>query len=458
MWSFTIVRKLRCCNVIDSNYVGWGGRATMPAYERGAKHLVVNEKLKTVLKFMLQFSNCFTIYFNYMQNKKNNRIDFANTLRGFAALAVVISHYYGVFWLRRPVVEVLTNSPVLPFETHPTPVYVSFINAFSLFDWGAYGVALFFIISGFVIPFSLQKTSWLGFAINRVLRIVPTYIVGFSITLIAVLISSHYFSRAWPFTTQEILIHYIPGVRDILWSRVIDGVVWTLEIEMKFYFVCALLIALFRKKSIFVFFAPIFVFIVSVAINKHIPGWAETDARLWQLAMTFMTVSQYIIYMFIGVVFHYIQREQMKRDNAYLLIGILFCLFCLHWYIGQSSDRITVAWSYAFALLTFTFAFTYQSLFKSNKFFDFLADISYSLYVIHGVAGYAALRILLDLGMKDWVSLLIVTSGCVLLSWILHKLVEKPSQRIGKKLAGRFIVKKDECSVNNEGPVSNLNK
>lgn len=77
--------------------------------------------------------------------------------------------------------------------------------------------------------------------------------------------------------------------------------------------------------------------------------------------------------------------------------------------------------------------------------------------MIHGVAGYVALRILLDLGMKAWVSLLIVTGGCIFLSWVLHKLVEKPSQRVGKKLAGYFIIKKNDCRVNNEVAVSHLN-
>ena len=87
----------------------------------------------------------------------NSRIDFANTLRGFAALAVVISHYYGVFWSSRAAVEAITNAPALPLETHAIPGYISWLHIFPIFNWGAYGVALFFIISGFVIPFSLQK-------------------------------------------------------------------------------------------------------------------------------------------------------------------------------------------------------------------------------------------------------------------------------------------------------------
>ncbi|MFC7436504.1 acyltransferase family protein [Hydrogenophaga bisanensis] len=120
----------------------------------------------------------------------NSRIDFANTLRGFAALAVVISHYYGVFWTNRAAVEAIANAPALPLETHAIPDYISWLHLFPIFNWGAFGVALFFIISGFVIPFSLQKMSWIGFSIGRILRIMPTYFVGFSVTLLAILVSS----------------------------------------------------------------------------------------------------------------------------------------------------------------------------------------------------------------------------------------------------------------------------
>lgn len=367
----------------------------------------------------------------------SSRIDFANTLRGFAAVAVLISHYYGVFWSSRAAVEVITNAPALPMETHAVPGYVLWLHAFPLFNWGAYGVALFFIISGFVIPFSLQKMSFIGFSVNRILRIIPTYIVGFTITLLAIFISTEYFSRDWPFTGREVLIHYIPGIRDILWSRGIDGIVWTLEIEMKFYLVCAMLIGWFRRQSLKVFIAPVVLFVFALWLNRLIPVWGNTNAFAWQLAMTYMTVSQYIIYMFIGVLFHFLHLGRIDASKAHLGIGALFAMFCIHWWAGPYSANLGIAWSYAFALLTFAFSYSFQNLFKSNRIFEFLADISYPLYVIHGVAGYIALRIMLEMGFKAWVSLFVVTAICLMSSWLLHIFVETPSQKLGKRIAAK---------------------
>lgn len=171
-----------------------------------------------------------------------------------------------------------------------------------------------------------------------------------------------------------------------------------------------------------------------------IPVFGVENASAWQLAMTYMTVSQYIIYMFIGVLFHYLYRGKVDANKAYLGIGGLFAMFCIHWWAGPYSANLGVAWSYAFAILTFTFAYSFQSLFKQNFIFDFLADISYPLYVIHGVAGYVALRIMLDMGLKAWFSLVVVTVACLFVSWLLHVWVENPVQIFGKKLISKLML------------------
>ena len=371
----------------------------------------------------------------------NTRIDFANTLRGFAAVAVIISHYYGVFWLNRAAVEALTLSPALPLETYAIPKYISWLHTFSLLNWGAYGVAIFFLISGFVIPFSLQKMSFTGFCLNRILRIVPTYVVGFGITLLALWIGTQYFGKDWPYSFREIAAHSFPGIRDILWTRNIDGIIWTLEIEMKFYLVCALFIVWFRSQSLKVFLIPVALFLMTLYMNHKLPDWQANHVRTYQVAMTLVNVAQYIIFMFVGVMFHYLYRGRIEPTKAYAAIGGLFVLFLLHWWMGPYTANLGVSWNYGFALLTFMFAYAFQGLFKSNRVFDFLADISYPLYVIHGVGGYIALRILLDKGFKAWLALIIVTVGSITLSWLLHKAVEKPSQKLGKMVGGWLAVK-----------------
>ena len=205
-----------------------------------------------------------------------SRVDFANTLRGFAAMAVVISHYYGVFWLNRAAVEGLLHVPALP-ESHPVPAYVAAIQTIPLLNWGAYGVALFFLVSGFVIPFSLQRNTRGGFLVNRLFRIIPTYAAGFSITLLALFAGTGYFGTEWPYGLRAILVHYLPGLRDVLWSPNIDGIIWTLEIEMKFYLVCALVLPWFRRASLKVFVVPAALVVLFLILNPGSRYGPPTD-------------------------------------------------------------------------------------------------------------------------------------------------------------------------------------
>ncbi|MDD2325276.1 MAG: acyltransferase [Alphaproteobacteria bacterium] len=367
--------------------------------------------------------------------KDTSRIDFANTLRGFAAIAVVISHYYGVFWQARAAVGTLLTVPELPIDAVPTPLYINWINQIPLINWGCYGVALFFLISGFVIPFSLYSLNGAGFLVNRLLRIVPTYVAGFSLTLLAIGAGVHYFDKPWPFELRNILIHYIPGLRDLMGVPSIDGIIWTLEIEMKFYVLCALFVGWFKRNSIKVFILPLILFILALWVTRHLPFLGHIRLPyLDKVAAHYMLSSQYIIFMFIGVFFHYLHQGRLAADKAILGVGGLFACFALHWWSGPYAPHMYQMWSYAFALLTFSFAFSFQRFFASNRIFDFFANISYPLYVVHGVAGYALLRIALDYGLKAWQSLLGVTVVAIACAWLVHVLVEMPTRRLGKYL------------------------
>jgi peptidoglycan/LPS O-acetylase OafA/YrhL len=92
--------------------------------------------------------------------------------------------------------------------------------------------------------------------------------------------------------------------------------------------------------------------------------------------------------------------------------------------------------NYLHAAGVFVAAYCLRSRFPSAPPFDFLAKISYPLYVSHAVLGYAALHFLVQAGLPNYVSLM----GAVLLAFTvataLHYAVEAPSQRLSKRLGG----------------------
>src|SRR6201999_2953774 len=98
----------------------------------------------------------------------------------------------GVFWVAPDVVARLLSVP--PFgPPAPLGVWSMPFERSRWFSAGDFGVSLFFLISGFVIPFSFANRSRLGFVLSRVCRLWPTYAVGVSITIMALWAVSNVF-------------------------------------------------------------------------------------------------------------------------------------------------------------------------------------------------------------------------------------------------------------------------
>ncbi len=162
------------------------------------------------------------------------KVQFADQLRGIAALSVVISHLFYGFYAYQQEVARLIAAPVLAVSTPLVALQKGYLpEAF----FGHFGVALFFLTSGFVVPFALLDRSVSRFAVGRLLRIWPTYAAGLTVTVLLVLISAAFFGTSRPFSWQTYVLQLLM-VRDLFWVPSIDGIVWTLEIEAKFYLLC----------------------------------------------------------------------------------------------------------------------------------------------------------------------------------------------------------------------------
>lgn len=149
---------------------------------------------------------------------RGRRLAWLDALRGIAALCVVYAH----------------------FGTH---VLTGLHNAvYSFFDPGLYGVLVFFMISGYIVPASLErKGSIRSFWLSRVFRLFPLFVFA-----VAVALTLH--EMGWAslrgtenHATASVLAHVFM-LSDVLGGTNIIVVAWTLSYEMVFYL---LLTALF---------------------------------------------------------------------------------------------------------------------------------------------------------------------------------------------------------------------
>ncbi len=105
-----------------------------------------------------------------------------------------------------------------------------------IFNVGLTGVDLFFMISGFVILLTLERTKdWKGFIIGRISRLYPAYWFCVSLTALLCLVRSKLIPE---FHNSELLNQYLVNLSMFQrWFNVpdIDGPYWTLSVELIFY-------------------------------------------------------------------------------------------------------------------------------------------------------------------------------------------------------------------------------
>ena len=230
----------------------------------------------------------------------------------------------------------------------------------------------------------------------------------------------------------------MPGLRDILWSRDIDGIIWTLEVEVKFYVVCALFAVWFRRLSLSVFVVPVIFLAMCIWLG------ATPAAQNDPIALAGMLSGPYLIYMFIGVAFYYAHVGRINPQQMTFLVAALFLIHIVALNGTIFNASLPVAWSYGAALIVFGFAASFPALFRRTKVGEFFANVSYPLYVVHGVAGYTALRLLIDKGASPLVALIVVTAAALWLSWLLHITIETRSDRWGKQLIQSWKARREK--------------
>ena len=288
---------------------------------------------------------------------------------------------------------------------------------------------MFFLISGFVIPFSLRSQDPGPFLLARVFRIFPTFWAALLIEWLTVHAISIFTGR--PAAFDVVTYFYNAFLLDTaIGSGFVDLVNWTLAVEVKFYLVMAILQPSVRKGRVSPLFGISLLAVLLASAQKH---------GLLPVASTLAVEPMYIGFMLIGTIFHYHLTGLVDSLTAALAILGLGALFVLCWSLGPISSQLpTLTLNYLYGFVIFCAAYMLRHLFRPSFCLDALADISYPFYLIHSVIGYSVMGIAMHVfGLSYFAALTIAVFSTLSLATFLHLMVERPTIAIGRRLARR---------------------
>ncbi len=291
------------------------------------------------------------------------RLLYIDSLRGISAIAVAYFHlllYMKKFGL------------IKNYFDHYLAILIT-----DFFGLGKIAILIFFMISGFVIPFSITKYrahNMKRFIITRFFRLYPAYWLSILCFIIVMLYKNNVID--W----NLILINLTMMQAFFMQSDLI-GVFWTLQIELIFYFLCSMLFITNKlNNNKFIFYSSFFFLICALILSlfRYISGFKLPVALPLALSIMFfgMLWRNYII-----------DNDQTSKTLCYKIIFILFALLpiiCLLAYnkdYGNNETWYRYVTSYYGAILLFILCTT--SLKIQNVLTIFLGKISYSIYLLH---------------------------------------------------------------------------
>ena len=339
----------------------------------------------------------------------------------------MLAHLGGVFVLLGPLVAWMTSMPEVK-AGHPA---ILWLTSWHYLNFGAFGVSIFFLISGFVIPFSLRSQPAAGFLVARAFRIFPTFWAALFVEWCLVHVQSWFSGRGVPFGTAVYLQNALL-LDTVIGGGFVDLVNWTLSIEVKFYLLMALLRPVVLKGRVLPFFVVALAAITVAVAQKH---------GLLPIATLLADEPMYVAFMLIGTVFHYQMTGLMRPWPAQGCMLGLGALVALCWRLGPLSGQVpTIAVNYLYGLAVFAAAYYARRLFRPNRVLDGLASVSYPLYLVHSIVGYSMIALAMHVFRLPYMAALGFGLAVVLLvATALHVAVEAPTLRLGRTLARRWV-------------------
>ncbi|MEQ1648136.1 MAG: acyltransferase [Hyphomicrobiaceae bacterium] len=354
----------------------------------------------------------------------HGRFDFAHILRGLAALSVVISHFVGVFWAVNPGIMDHIGLPRIASLPPLDPIMSVVVDYRLVF--GQFGVGVFFVLSGFVISLAIEREDRRTFLIRRLMRVYPAYIVGFLLVMAGLWLAASLTGQPFQYSMSHILAHTLILVRGIVGYLRIDGISWTLEVELVFY---AIMLVYGRDilKNGLAGVTRSVLFILGISLTMivfRIKGFVAM-----QISCGLMLASGLVYALHVS---KRIDDRQLIQTQA-ILAGLLFFV----WLAIKFRLQMPLQWLAGYLLGMAAFAgcyWWYRDRRIGSRVLHHLADISYPLYVVHGLLGYAVMYWVVVQTPSPYLAIAGASFAMYLVALALHLMIEQPFIRWSRRL------------------------
>lgn len=333
------------------------------------------------------------------------RLQQLDALRGLAALGVVLYHFT-LGYPRR--FDWLGDPPALSLP------------------WGGFAVRLFFVISGFVILITLERSPGpVAFARARLARLYPPYLACLALTVLLIVLTG-FNPRAIGSGDALASLTMVPT---LIGYGHVEPAYWTLTREVCFYALAATAFFALGARR-FDRFVIGWLF-VSIAANLSVAGpnfyAPRTPIDVISIVLNVQFSYLFALGLFAG-------RFHRGEGTPLLVAGIGLALAAAavsEWPVLRRPDFAAPVKALLYAGLVFASARAWLRP-LDNRLFLQLGALSYALYLVHETIGFFVIHELQQAGLSASLSVLAALLTVCLLAAMVRTGVELPGQRLLK--------------------------
>lgn len=349
------------------------------------------------------------------------RFEFLDVLRAVAVCLVMYCHVVGV-WLHQHDLHSVTASIFEGFAADPLGLALNV---------GNFGVVLFFLVSGFIVTHTGFSERPRQYAVKRLLRIYPMLVFAVLLSAVLFTIGLHPLSTGdgtavtpGSLLANASLANYLMAPRVVL-----VNVGWTLIIEVLFYALLLVALPLLRR-AVWPVIAGELALVAAVLATSHLGG-----ATYGLLAVN----VGYLPALLLGQL---IWAAWSRRISVWACAALGVVAAAEYVWAGTPGmGRQPTVYHYnvvlALGLVVFLIGLLAERKLRPGKLIRYLADRSYSLYLLHALLAIALMNVLYPrIGYPAAVA--VGLAATLLGAEAGYRWVERPAMRLARHLSRRW--------------------